>query len=77
MDSSEKRYNVPTFCDFATKTHTKKIVKIFWGLLQTPEIFENQNHSYEFCHEKMGPMLKDFLQKTDPNLWHVAVCHNM
>ena len=39
--------------------------------MQTMENFENQTHSQGFFQEKMIPMFKDFLQKTDPKLQHI------
>ena len=56
---------LPISCDLATKAH--QIFTIFKALHN----FENQTHGYGFFHEKMRPMFRNFLQKTDPKLWHI------
>ena len=64
---------LPFSCDFATKTH--QIFKIFRG---SPEILKIRPIVGDFFFSwKMGPMFRDFVQKTDPKLQHIPVCLNM
>ena len=66
-DFSEKRY---PFLAILRQKHTKfsKFLGKFW---------KSDPYYLGIFSWKMGPMFRDFLQKTDPKLRHLPICLNM